>query len=189
MLKLHCEIMAGLLQKKILILLMSGIALGLTASPLKQFRVIREAGTAWKQINRDHLKRAIRNLYKSKLISIKENSGGQVTIILTNDGKNTAQTYKLNEINIQKQKSWDRKWRFVLFDIPNKHKKARDTLRFQLKRMNFFEYQKSVFVTPYPCFKEINFLSEFYRVKPFVRYVLATKLDNELHLKHHFKLL
>jgi CRISPR-associated endonuclease Cas2 len=96
--------------------------------------------------------------------------------------------YNLEKISLKPSTSWDKKWRIVLFDIPEKNKKARDVLRFHLKKMGFFEYQKSVFITPHNCEKEIEFISEFYRIKPFIRIIIATKLDNEFHLKSHFKL-
>lgn len=75
-----------------------------------------------------------------------------------------------------------------MFDIPEKYRLARDSLRYQLKRMEFFEYQKSVFITPYDCLKEIEYLCEFYHIKKYVRIILATSLDDELKLRQHFDL-
>ena len=92
-------------------------------------------------------------------------------------------------MSIKIPKQWDKKWRIVIFDIPEKLKKSREILRFQLKRLNFYELQKSVFVLPYSCKDEIEYIIEFYGIRRFVRFIVAESIDNELHLKKHFNLL
>ena len=89
-------------------------------------------------------------------------------------------------MEIKKPKVWDKKWRIVLFDIPEKKRQARDVLREALKRMNFYEYQKSVFIHPYPCQDEIDYIVEYYEIRQYVRIVTATELDNEIHLRKIF---
>lgn len=46
-------------------------------------------------------------------------------------------------------KKWDRKWRLVIFDIPEKERKARDALREKLKELGFGRWQKSVYISPH----------------------------------------
>ena len=76
-----------------------------------------------------------------------------------------------------------------MFDVPEKFKRTRDALRTHLKNMGFYEFQKSVFVHPYPCAKEIEYIMEFYQSQRFVRFIVATEIDNALELKRHFKLI
>lgn len=183
--------MAGLhgkIQKKVILLLLAGVALGLTRSPQRQWRIVKELAKEWKEIDRRDIKRSITDLYRSKLVSYKDNTDGTTTVLLNKKGKQLALTYNLDKMALSKVERWDGKWRMVMFDIPEKYRRRRDVFRFHLKHLEFFEYQKSVFVTPYRCAKEIEYLREFWRVKPFVRYVLVDRLDNELHLKNHFKL-
>lgn len=92
-------------------------------------------------------------------------------------------------MEIKKPAKWDGKWRIVMFDIPEKLKKLRDSLRFHFRGIGLLEFQKSVFVHPYPCNKEIEFIIELYNAKKHVRFVLAEKVDNELHLKNKFSLI
>ena len=98
-------------------------------------------------------------------------------------------TYNLNEMAIKKPKRWDGKWRIVLFDIPEKIRKTRDIFRHHLNQLEFYEFQKSVFVHPFDCHDEIDYLIEFYNARKFVRFIVAESLDNELHLKKKFNLL
>lgn len=178
----------GSTQKKILILLLGGLALGLSRSPKTSFQIIKEMKKEWDWINRQNLKRAIKKLYESKLIKEKENSDGTVTLILTERGKEKALTYNLDEMKIEKPKQWDKKWRIVLFDIPEKIRKLRDAFRYHLKQLGFYEFQKSVFIHPYDCQDEIEYLIEFYDARRFIRFIVAEQIDNELHLKAHFGL-
>ncbi|MBU2109720.1 hypothetical protein KKB71_02065 [Patescibacteria group bacterium] len=178
----------GSTQKKILILLFGGLALGLSRSPKTSFQIIKEMKKEWNWINQQNLKRAIKKLYESKLVKEKENPDGTVTLILTEKGKEKALTYNLDEMKIEKPKAWDKKWRIVLFDVPEKARKTRDAFRQHLKQLNFYEFQKSVFIHPYDCKDEIEYLIEFYNARRFIRFVVADSLDNELHLKNHFNL-
>lgn len=140
----------GKIQKKILILLLAGLSLGMSRSPKHHFRVIKQVKKEWQEINKKSLETAIETLYKSKLIDQKDNR---------------------------------------IFDIPEKLKKVRDALRYHLKRLGFIELQHSVFVLPFKCRDEIEYLVEFYNVRRFVRYIEAYHIDNELDLKYKFHLL
>jgi len=179
----------GEIQKKVLLLLLGGLALGLSGSPRAYFQILKGIAKDWKDINDRALKRAIKSLYESKMIDMKySKEKDAVTVVLSKDGKEKALTYELDKMKIKKPKVWDRKWRIVLFDIPELRKKSRNALRFRLKQLRFYEYQKSVFVHPYDCQDEIDYIIEFYGIRKYVRFVVADSLDNELHLKHHFNL-
>ena len=175
-------------QQKLLLLLLGGLSLSLSRNPRQYFRTLKAIGESWNEIDRQALKNAIVDLYKSKFLEERENKDGSFTIVLTENGKRKALTYKIDEIKIKKVQKWNKKWRIVLFDVPEKKKKVREALRHHLKNFDFFEYQKSVFVNPYDCKNEIEYIIEFYNIRKYVRFITADSLDNELHLKHHFGL-
>lgn len=179
----------GTVQRKILLLLLGGLALGLSGSPRRYFRILKLIGREWKEINREALWRSIRGLYQSRLITEKQNRDGSITIELSEAGRKRALTYKLDEMKIKKPARWDGKWRIILFDIPERLKKVREALRFHLRHMDLKEFQKSVFICPYPCDEEIDFIVEFYNIRPHVRKITAQAIDNELHFKQKFSLL
>jgi len=185
----YSEVRLGPTAQKVLLLFMAGLALGLTGTPLAYFSIIKMVGKEWERINRRALHNAIKRLYKSKMIDAKDNADGTTTILLTDRGKKKALTYQIDDIKISAMKRWDGKWRIVLFDIPEKYKKARDAVSLALKRAGFFKFQKSVFVHPFDCESEVDFITEFFKVSPYVRFVIATDIDNELHLKKEFGLI
>ena len=178
----------GEIQKKVILLLLAGLSLGLSRSPKAHFRIIKEVRKEWKMINKRALESAIDSLYKSKLVSEKSNKDGTTTLILSEKGKHLALTYDLNNLVISRH-PWDKTWRIVIFDIPEKFKQVREILRYHLKKLGFRELQHSVFVLPFECHKEIEYLIEFHNARRFVRYIEAQHIDNELELKHKFKLM
>lgn len=187
--KKHMPRGPGIIQRKIILLLLAGLALGVSRSPARSFRIIRLASQEWRSLKRQALWRSIKRLYQSKLISAKQNSDGTYTILLTQRGREQALTYKIDEMKIPKPPVWDGKWRIITFDIPEKQKKIRDALRLHLRQMGFEEFQKSVLICPYPCDDEVEFVIELFHARPYVRKILAEALDNELHFQAKFQLL
>lgn len=54
---------------------------------------------------------------------------------------------------------WGRRWTMVIFDFPERDKKTRDVLRYQLQKRGFGMMQLSVWVKPFDVSKEIrNFI-------------------------------
>ena len=175
------------IKQKILLLLMAGLALSFAYSYRRQWKILKEVSREWKKIDKKKLRDEIRQLYQSKLISKKENSDGSHTLLLTEKGKLKALTYRFHQMKIKKD-FWDGKWRIVSFDIPEKKKRARQSLREKLKDLGFCELQKSVFIFPYECKKEIEFVIEFFNLREYVRFGILEFIDNELHLKRVFGL-
>lgn len=165
-------------------------AAGFCYNPKQQkyiFREIEKVWTGYNKYSRQNINNQINSLYKSKLIKRNYNKNGSITVILTNKGKIKALTYKLSEMNLQKG-DWDKKWRVVFFDIPEKQRAHRDIFRDNLKKIGFYELQKSVFIFPYECENEIEFLIEFYNIRKWARFAVLEKIDDDVYLKKAFAL-
>ncbi len=178
----------GNLKKKILLLLTAGLALGLTRSPKKHWWILKQIPKEWKKINHQALERAINSLYSSHLVQEKDNKDGTTTLILTENGKRKALQFNIEKMEIRKPAMWDRRWRIVMFDIPEKLKRLRDSLRIHFQEVGLIELQKSVFVHPFPCSDEIEFILELYNARKYVRFITAEEVDNKLHLMKKFNL-
>lgn len=134
--------------------------------------------------------RCLKRLEKNRLLILKEDEGGKFLVELTDKGKRKIKEIQLDSLDIEKPDSWDRKWRVVIFDIPDKVKrKARDALRAKLKDLGFYQLQKSVWAFPYSCEKEIQFLCELFDIVPFVNLIVADSIHNDIRLRKYFKLL
>jgi hypothetical protein len=132
------------------------------------------------------IEKLVNKLYKDRLIKTFTKKG-KTFLQITNRGRRQLIEYNIDAIEIKKQK-WDSKWRIVIFDIPEKMRIARDVLRFKLKEIGFIKMQKSVWVAPYECENEINFIASTYGVERFVNYAVCEKLDNAKSLKKIFGL-
>lgn len=133
-------------------------------------------------------RRNIDRLNRQKWVTVTEKDDGTVTVRITENGMMHALTYELEKMALLKPKHWDKKWRLVIFDIPEKHKRLRDVFRMRLTQLGLYMLQESVFVSPTPCFDEVEFLRELYGVSFSVRYLLVERIEDDTFLKEHFKL-
>ncbi|MEO8638055.1 MAG: hypothetical protein ABI430_04110 [Candidatus Taylorbacteria bacterium] len=178
----------GGIQRKIMLLLLGGLGLACTRNPNKQWKIIQEITAKWRGINREELDRAINRLYKARLIEGSWTGSGAM-MILTVEGKKKALCFSIDDMKIHSQKVWDKTWRIVTSDIPDKYKNERETFRLHLQKIGFHRLQESVWVHPYPCEDELDYIIEFYDFRKFVRYIEALYIDNELDVKKYFGLL
>jgi len=174
--------------QKTLLLIEGGIILGLTRRPDKYFKIVKKISKEWQKINERALRSAIRKLYQSKLIDCKEKNDGTVSMTLTGNGKKKVLQYNLDSMKIKKPKQWDGLWRLVIFDIPEEERRGRNALAVKLKELGFYPLQKSVFIYPYECQNEIDFIVEFFNLRPYVRLFTVKKTDIELDLRSKFNL-
>ena len=178
----------GPASKKILLLLEAGFILSLTRRPDRYFRVLKKVSKEWKKINERYLRETIKKLYQSKLINCKENKDGTVELTLSEKGKNKILKYNLDKIEITRPAQWDKLWRLVIFDIPEEERTGRIALAAKLKEIGFYPMQKSVFIHPYECKNEIDFIVEMFNLAPYVRFLRVKDVDVELDLKERFRL-
>lgn len=119
----------------------------------------------------------IRRLERQKLVSWQEKDGKTI-LTITDRGKEKLLQYDIDNMKLKKSKKWDGLFRIVIFDIPNKKRKAREMLRKKLKELEFYPLQESVFVTPFECRDEIDFLRHYFEIVPFVKYIVAKEISD-----------
>lgn len=142
----------------------------------------------WKKFNQRRLRQVVKRLVKRKVLSIEEKNGESI-VTITESGEKEVLRYKLEKLKIKKPENWDGKWHVVIFDVGVKKNRLRNILREKMRTLGFFPLQKSVFIHPYPCEKEIAFLRQVYHVGNEVSVFTATALEEEDYLKRHFQLL
>lgn len=86
------------------------------------------------------LYQAVRELREKGLIET-EKDGRKIMLKLTDKGREEVIVKKLLA-----EEKWDGKWRIVIFDIPEKHRKLRSILRSKLREWEFKPWQKSVWI-------------------------------------------
>jgi len=143
-------------------------------------------------INKKHEKFRyfLKQAKEKKLIRVVTKNGNDF-LEITDLGRKELLRYDIDEMQIRRSKLWDGKWRVVIFDIPERFRNGRIALSRKLKDLGFYSLQKSVFVFPYECENEIDFIREFFDVKKFVILLYSLTLGDyyDLILKRHFDLL
>ena len=73
----------------------------------------------------------------------------------------------------EKKKAWDRKWRMIMFDIPEEIQRHRNFFRHLLKKNGFRMVQRSVWITPYNPQPALDDLLEYLKIKPHFEFIEA----------------
>lgn len=100
-------------------------------------------------------------------------------INLTPQGMILMQKIKIGKIRIKKQKSWDEKWRIVIFDVKEKDKIIRNRLRDTLRGLGFKKLQHSVWVYPYPCDEVVELIRRAYGLGRNVLYFTSNRFPGD----------
>ena len=125
-------------------------------------------------------------LKKERMLEYVGERDGKMTYRLTKNGSIKLKHFLLETLEIKTSIKWDGGWRVVVFDIPEKLRKARRAIQAKLAELGFYPMQKSVWVHPFSCEEEVEFLKDFFRIKPFVDILLVKEMPNG-RVIYHFK--
>ena len=131
--------------------------------------------------------RSVHNLKKSKYVTSHYKDGNEV-IEITEKGKKRSLQYDFEDMKIKTSKYWDGIWRIVTYDISERRKRGRDQFVVKLKELGFLPYQKSIFIFPFRCKDEIDFIKEHLFLGDEIHYIEATHVDNGEALKKKFSI-
>jgi hypothetical protein len=128
--------------------------------------------------------RALRYMKNKGLVKGSYEHGLQIT----EKGRERLEKTKIDNLKINKPEKWDKRWRIILFDIPEPKKQSRDALSSKLKDIGFSLLQKSVWVYPFECRQEVEQLSVVLEVDKFVTYIETSYIDKQALLERKFNL-
>lgn len=159
------------------VILVPGIA---AAAPLIKEYQNRKQEKEWDKFNLYRLRQIINRLEKQKIVSFKTDG----TAKITDKGKQKILKYNIDDMTLNLKP--DGKWRIIVYDIEEMKKWQRELFRTMLKKLKFLQIQKSVYLTPFPCENEIEYLRQTYEVGTDVKIITATGLENEEAYKSYF---
>lgn len=144
-----------------------------------------------KKINAEEkkIKRNLKNLEKIDIISIEER-GNKLFVYKINNNHPKVIKYSIKILLDlkKKNKNWNGKWFLVFFDVPEIQRNKRDYLRKFLIDLGFYRYQKSVYLFPYECEKEVTLIKKIVEGAKYMRYIIAEKIEDEPKAKTFFNL-
>ena len=138
------------------------------------------------RINNRTRAQAMGKLKKQGLLA-EYKKGGERYLRITEKGKIEIVRHKLK---VRTAESWDKKWRIVIFDIPEVTRKDRNFLRRQLKWLGFFELQKSVWVFPYEVKDELREFIKLCKIelRGDIRFLTVERIEEDGDLRRQFGL-
>ena len=90
---------------------------------------------------------------------------------------------------LQKNKRWDKRWRVVIFDIPEYRRGTRDKLRLTMRTAGFYRLQDSVWLYPYDCEDFMMLVKADLKIGNAILYMVVEKIENDGKIKKAFNLL
>lgn len=136
-----------------------------------------------RRLSKRKIDNGIKNLYYRGYIVERENGYG-----LTEKGQHWLTSSRFKVFRLL-NKSWDKKWRIIMFDIPSELSKTRHSLRYFLKSIGAYMIQKSIFVFPYPCERELGEQCQNLGISDCVDVIVSDHIGSkEPYVLKHFEL-
>ena len=107
----------------------------------------------------------------------------------TVSGKKLLAKWQRTNYKIKIPKKWDKKWRGIIFDIPEKKRKIRDHIREILIATGFIRLQDSVWVYPYDCEDVIGLIKTELRIGRYLLYMIVDQIEDDRFLRMDFDLI
>ncbi len=135
------------------------------------------------QRDRELIKRTVDRLYEQG--HLKHQKG---KLALTSSGKSLLEKVDSKFRTWGRPKHWDKRWRVVIFDIPEKRRKSRDQMRTTLQSIGFEQLQRSVWVYPYDCEDWVALWKADFQIGTELLYMIAETIEGEDRIKRKFDL-
>lgn len=112
-------------------------------------------------------------------VRILSESPDGMKVEITRAGERVVKHVDVTELKLPSPAMWDRKWRVIVFDVPNWKSKNRAAFRERIKELGFRLVQKSVWVYPHECREQVMILRKFYDIEQYVTYLETTHSGDE----------
>lgn len=115
--------------------------------------------------------------------------GGRRFVEITEKGRKklAIETQKML-LQSHSPRRWDKQWRLVMFDIPERRRNVRDRLRMYMHEFGFLRLQDSAWIFPYDCEESVALLKAELATGSSVLYAVVERIENDAWIRKHFGL-
>ncbi len=163
---------------------LSGILLVSMAAP-NTLQLLGKFGPTRRRFT-DQTKTALSRLASRGLVTFVE-KGGKRYARITEAGRRTLLREQMKFAGAVRRR-WDKRWRVVMFDISEKRRTTRDSLRRTMREIGFVRLQDSAWIYPYDCEDVVALIKADLEIGKAVLYMVVEHIDNEADLKKEFGL-
>ena len=146
-------------------------------------KAFEELGLMPKERQKEYIASSATKLVKKGLLKF---SNGHYE--LTKEGEKLLKLWSMTSYELKKPRKWDKKWRIIIFDIPNTKRRKREKISEIFHQAGLYRLQESIWVYPYDCEDIIGLLKTELGVGKEVLYVIADEIENDKHLRGHYEL-
>lgn len=107
---------------------------------------------------------------------------------LTDKGEAKLRMLELRDWILEKPKKWDKRWRMLIFDIPERKRNIRDKIRQILSNIGFVKIQQSVWIYPYDCEDLVTLFKANFKIGKDLLYVIVDSIENDKSFREKFAL-
>ena len=178
----------GIIQQALLTTVgITGLLLVTLAAP-NTLQLLSTLGIVKKGRFNEKAQSALTSLAKRGCIVFESREGKKYARI-TDQGQRMLHRQKQNHrLMIKIPSRWDKRYRMVIFDIPERKRHIRRALREIIQEAGFLKLQGSVWVYPYDCEELIALLKADLHIGKDVLYTIVEKIENDQWIKTHFGL-
>lgn len=162
----------------------AAVGLGIALAAPNAVRIFRSFGLFEYKRDDEIIKRSRKLLVKRGLMSY---SSGNL-LRLTEKGKAKLQHIRLTKFKFSIPKKWDKRWRVLIFDIPERKRALRDKVRSTLVAIGFVQLQRSVWIFPHDCENLVTLLKADFKIGKELLYMIVDSLEYDSWVKSHFGL-
>lgn len=182
--------------RDILILLGAGTFLAasliLPGAPLIASKIIKlkkesdyaKSQKEWEKFNLWRLKQILKRMHKSKYVEIKEQNGIPI-VKLAERGRSKLLKYDIEQMQLDESKL-DGYWRLIVYDVKTTKRQNSEAFRRTISKLKLLKLQKSVYLTPFKCEDEIEYLRQVFNIGSEVIILKVKNLENEGPYRKYF---
>jgi DNA-binding transcriptional regulator PaaX len=127
-------------------------------------------------------------LVKKGLVVFVEKDGRKFARLTAQGARRLQLEQQKAALQLTKKKRWDKRWRIIIFDIPERRRGMRGRLRAIMQECGFVRLQYSVWVYPHDCEELTVLLKTELKAGSSVLYMVVEKIENDTWLKKYFSL-
>lgn len=168
--------------------IMSALLIGLMipaflTSPFGLYAIVH--GAVRYYFRKSDFNREAKRLQKRRYVALTKTEKGWMVKLLPK-GRIYQKKMQIENMKLPSPKDWDGKWRLFISDIPEEFRNARNMIRRKLKSLGCYNIQRSAFVYPHDCRKELEALAEYYKVTKYALFAEVSYLDMNQELRKFF---
>lgn len=140
-------------------------------------KIFKDLGLIPHKRQREVIKQSRNRLVKQGLLVYRNG-----LLSLTEKGERWLRGQQYKNWKIKKPVRWDKKWRVLVFDIPERRKNIRDKIRRTICDIGFYLLQDSVWIYPYPCEDLVTLLKADFKIGKELLYFVVEEIEYDKEL-------